>query len=301
MATDYDIPEHSQPASNAAMDTPKPDPAPEHANAATGPAQAVDEMALLQREGLPADAIVLVPSVGPTPMRIPDDVWAMLVLAVDVIDDGEPETDGRAVLFAGAWLANQPPVDLHDGDLVIRLSPPHHDVEPSARDDHSAHHAVDVEMLLAHRRRWSVVGRWSGLDERWPWTLAPTAAAVMELSIDAAETLSREVVLSSERFYAPPFRWTSTVLNDLISVGLLNVGDVLVWDSRAGEVRHTARIRMDGTIMLADQRVFATPSAAATALSVRGKHHHGWSVWRCVLDGRTLSDLRAEMRERRGN
>jgi hypothetical protein len=301
MPTDHDIPEHPVLAPNAAMDTSKPDPAPDHANAAAGVAQPDEEVALLRREGLPADAIVLVPSVGPTPMRTPDDVWAMLVLAVDVIDDGEPETDGRAVLFAGAWLANQLPADLHDGDLVIRLSPPHHDVEPSARDDHSAHHAVDVEMLLAHRRRWSVVGRWSGLDERWPWTLARTAAAVMELSIDAAETLSREVVLSSERFYAPPFRWTSTVLNDLISIGLLKVGDMLVWDSRAGQVRHTARIRMDGTLMLADQRVFATPSAAATALTVNGKHHHGWTVWRRVSDGRTLSDLRAEMRERHGN
>jgi hypothetical protein len=156
-------------------------------------------------------------------------------------------------------------------------------------------------MLLAHRGQWSVVGRWSGLDARWPWTLAPTAAAVMGLSVDAAETLSREVVLTRERSYAPAFRWTSTVLSDLVTARLLKVGDVLVWESRAGEIRHTARIRMDGTLMLADQRVFATPSAAATALSVRGKHHHGWSVWRRVWDGRTLSDLRIEMRGRRGN
>lgn len=52
-------------------------------------------------------------------MRTPDDAWAMLVVAVDVIDVGEPDTDGRAVLFAGTWLTDQPPADLHDGDLVI--------------------------------------------------------------------------------------------------------------------------------------------------------------------------------------
>lgn len=297
MPTDNDISEYPEQAPREAVDTPHPDPATDHTNATAGAAQPDEETVLLHREGLPTDAIVLVPSCGPPPMHTPDHAWAMLVLAVDIIDDGEPDTDGRAVLFAGTWLTDQPPADLHNGDLVIRLSPPRHDGGLPAGDEHGA----DVAMLLAHRGQWSVVGRWSGLDERWPWVLAPTAAAVMGLSVDAAETLSREVVLTNEGSYAPPFRWTSTVLSELVTARLLKVGDVLVWESRAGEVRHTARIRMDGTLMLADQRVFATPSAAATALSVRGKHHHGWTVWRRVSDGRTLSDLRVEIRARRGN
>ena len=300
MPTDHAHPEHPEPAPNAAVDPPNPNPAPDHINTTAGVSQPDDETALLHREGLPADATVLVPSFGPTPMRTPDDAWAMLVLAVDVLDDGVPGVDGRAYLFVGVWLADQPPADLYDGDLVIRLAPPQ-SVDLPAHDERAVGHAVDVEMLLAHRRQWSVVGRWSGLDERWPWTLASTAAAVMGLSVDAAETLSREVVLTRERSYAPPFRWTDTVLSELINARLLKAGDVLVWESRAGEVRHTARIRMDGTLMLADQRVFATPTAAATALTVSGKHHHGWTVWRRVSDGRTLSDLRAEMRARRGN
>ena len=65
----------------------------------------------------------------------------------------------------------------------------------------------------------------------------------------------------------------------LMSADLVTYGEELVWERCAGEVRHTARLRIDGTFLLADgERVFATPSAATTALS--GKHHHGWSAWR---------------------
>ncbi|WP_158851201.1 restriction system modified-DNA reader domain-containing protein [Saccharothrix deserti] len=256
----------------------------------TATPQPDEETALLRWEGLPVDATVLVPSLGPTPMRTPHDAWAMLVLAVDILGDVDPDTAGQVALFTATWLRGRPPADLHDGDLVIRLTPPDQDPDLPEGDEH----AVDVEMLLAYRGRWLPVGRWSGMDERWPWTLAPTAAAVMSLYVDAAETLSRDMVLNSERPGSSPFRWAGTVVSDLLTAKLLEVGDELVWDRRAGQVRHTARIRMDGTFLLADERVFATPSAAATALG--GKHHHGWSAWRRTADGRALDDLRAELR-----
>jgi hypothetical protein len=251
-----------------------------------------EETVLLLREGLPADATVLVPSLGPTPMRVPDNAWAMLVLAVDILGDIDPDTAGQVALLAGTWLADQPPADLHDGDLVVRPLPPEQD--PAAPGNQ---HSADVEMLLAYRGRWMSLGLWAGVDERWPWTLAPTVAAAMRLYNDAAETLSRDVVLASERPGSSPLRWAGTVLSDLMSADLVAYGEELVWERRAGEIRHVARLRIDGTFLLADgERVFATPSAAATALS--GKHHHGWTAWRRTADGRSLADLRAELRAR---
>lgn len=261
------------------------------------PPQPDEETALLLREGLPADATVLVPSLGPTPMRVPDNAWAMLVLAVDILGDIDPDTAGQVALLAGTWLANQPPADLHDGDLVVRPLPPEQDPALPSEAVSSNKHVADVEVLLAYRGRWMSIGLWAGVDERWPWTLAPTAAATMRLYIDAAETLSRDMVLASERPGSSPLRRAGTVLSDLMSAGLVAYGEELVWERRAGEIRHTARLRLDGTFILADgERVFATPSAAATALS--GKHHHGWTAWRRTSDGRSLADLRADLRAR---
>ncbi|WP_158853125.1 restriction system modified-DNA reader domain-containing protein [Saccharothrix deserti] len=102
------------------------------------------------------------------------------------------------------------------------------------------------------------------------------------------------MVPASERPGSSPLRWAGTVVSDLLTARLLEVGDELVWDRRAGQVRHTARIRTDGTLLLTGERVFATPSAAATA--VGGTHHHGWSAWQRTADGRVLDDLRAELR-----
>ncbi|PSL51375.1 hypothetical protein B0I31_1214 [Saccharothrix carnea] len=50
--------------------------------------------------------------------------WAMLVLDMDILDQIDPDTAAQVALFAGIWLADQPPAELHDGDLVIRPLPP---------------------------------------------------------------------------------------------------------------------------------------------------------------------------------
>ncbi len=275
-----------------AVATPDTAPLPDDPGPHPAPPQLDEETALLRWEGLPADATVLVPSLGPTPMRVPDNAWAMLVLAVDILGEVDPDTAGQVAVFAGTWLADQPPADLHDGDLVLRPVPSEKDL--GTPEDL---HVADVEVLLAYRGRWMPIGRWAGLDERWPWTVAPTLAATMRLYIDAAETLSREAVLSSARPGSSPLRWAGTVLSELMSADLVTYGEEFVWERCAGEVRHTARLRIDGTFLLADgERVFATLSAAATALS--GKHHHGWSAWRRTSDGRSLADLRADLRTR---
>jgi hypothetical protein len=151
-------------------------------------------------------------------------------------------------------------------------------------------------MLLARRGRWQLVGRWGGVDECWPWLLAPTAAAVMGLHCDAASTLTRELASPVET--SVPMRWASGGVGDLLDAGLVKPGDELVWNRRNHGVRHTARIRIDGTLILADGRVYANPSGATTALG--GNHQNGWSAFRRVSDGRTLGELRTELRARRG-
>ncbi|MCT2584565.1 hypothetical protein [Actinophytocola gossypii] len=44
----------------------------------------------------------------------------MTLLSVDVLGDVGPATAGQVAMFAGTWLPDHPPADLHDGDLVVR-------------------------------------------------------------------------------------------------------------------------------------------------------------------------------------
>jgi hypothetical protein len=293
MPTEHDTTETPDAAPDAAVGALEPEHRPDDTDPATVAAQIDGEAALREWEGLPPDAVILVPAFA-APMRLPDQAWAMLVLAVDIVGDTDPERAGEVELFAGSWLPDQPPADLYDGDLVVRLSPravTRDKSEPSWRDV-----SADVEMLLARRGRWQLVGRWCALDERWPWLVAPTAAAVMGLHCDAASTLTRELASPTET--SVPMRWASGGVGDLLDAGLVKPGDELVWNRRNHGVRHTARIRIDGTLILADGRVYANPSGATTALG--GNHQNGWSAFRRVSDGRTLGELRTELRARRG-
>ncbi len=130
--------------------------------------------------------MILAPSVATTPMRLPESAWAMLVLAVNVIDDTDPDREGEVALFAGTWLSEQSPADLCGGDLVLVLTEPDDELPQADR--------VDVEMLFAYRNRWQRVGEWAALDARWPWTVALTTAAIMNLHTDAVEATTPEVV-----------------------------------------------------------------------------------------------------------
>lgn len=100
------------------------------------------------------------------PMRMPADVWAWWVTAVDL------DSDDRPVQLQGCWVQGHPPADgPYDGDLVIRLHP---SATPAAD-------RVGVEMLLAYRDRWTRVATWPDLDRDWPTLIAPTAHIVMSL------------------------------------------------------------------------------------------------------------------------
>jgi hypothetical protein len=87
-------------------------------------------------------------------------------------------------------------------------------------------------------------------------------------------------------------------ISALLDAGLVKPGEEFLWERRNTGVRHIARIRADGAVVLADGRVFATPSGAATALG--GYAQNGWGVFRRVSDGRSLSSLRTDLRTRRG-
>jgi hypothetical protein len=118
----------------------------------------------------------------------------------------------------------------------------------------------------------------------------------MGLHCDAVNIPTREVASPAET--SVPLRWASGGVGDLLDADLVKAGDELVWHRRNQGVRHTARIRIDGTLVLADGRVYANPSGATTALG--GNHQNGWRVFRRVSDGRTLGELRTQLWARRG-
>ncbi|WP_245617542.1 hypothetical protein [Amycolatopsis taiwanensis] len=227
-------------------------------------------------EELPPNTMILAPAFDPPPMRCPDGVWAMLVAAVDLVGDADPDRAGGVALFAGCWVPDQPPADgLYGGDLVVRLTNPAGPTYPLPYN-----HVADVEMLLAFHGRWQCVGRWCGVDDRWPHIVAPAAAAVMGL-----HGVLREATVSCNR-PQPPITWTSAGVAELLDAGLVKVGEeLLFWNQRNLGIRHSARIRADGALVLTDGQVYANPSGATTALG--GTHQNIWGTFRRASDGRT--------------
>jgi hypothetical protein len=126
MPTDSDTPQPPTTVLDATAGARAPDIRPEHPSPHPGQPRPVDEAALRTWEGSPADAVILVPPFATTPpMQLPDQAWAMLVVAVDVVDGtADPDRAGEVALFAGCWIPDQPPADRYDGDLVLRLAPP---------------------------------------------------------------------------------------------------------------------------------------------------------------------------------
>lgn len=291
MTTDHDIHEPPDLAADTAADAPRPDALPDHTNATAGASQPHDEATIRAWEGLPPDTMILAPAFAAPPMRCPDNVWAMLVTAVDIISDADRA--GEVALFTGTWVPEQPPADiLYDGDLVLRLTHPADPTYPLPRD-----HATDVEMLLAYQGRWQRVGQWRGIDSSWPNIVAPTAAAVMGLHCDATRT-----AIQSETpppLPPPVIMWARGGIAEMLEAGLMTAGEELVWDRPRLGVRHTVHVRVDGTLILDDGRVYANPCGATTALG--GNHQNGWNAFRRASDGRTLGDLRTELRARQGN
>ncbi|MFT7837746.1 hypothetical protein Q5530_16550 [Saccharothrix sp. BKS2] len=288
MTADTAAPTPPEPAPDATMTALNSDTGPTPLHSVPVAAHGDDEARMLWWEGLPPDVVILAPSVAATPMRHPEDTWAMLVLAADVLDDTDPDRNGEVALFAGCWLPEQPPAAGCDGDLVIVLTAPDGESPP---DD-----LVDVEMLLSYHDRWLRVGEWEALDPRWPWTVAMTDAAIMGLHTEATEVVPTSTGPTVDH---PLQGWGGNGgLTDLLTARLLRAGEEFMWNRPGHGARHTARIHSDGTLVLADGRAYANPSGALIALG--GKNQNGWKAWKRTSDGRALGDLRAELRIRRG-
>jgi hypothetical protein len=105
MTTDHDIPGPPTTAPAAPVDALEPEPGPNHTDPAIGASELQDEAALREWGGLAPDAVILAPLLASAaPMRLPERVWAMLVVAVDILDGTDPDRAGEVALFAGAWV-----------------------------------------------------------------------------------------------------------------------------------------------------------------------------------------------------
>lgn len=250
--------------------------------------------AIRDREGLPPGTLIL----GPTPdapMRAPTGAWALLIQAVDVAT--AVEAGGRAVLrlMAGRWLTDQTPPALCDGDLVVRITPSEEECRDNSTEDahdskdtNDTDAAVDVELVLARLARWEIFASWSRLGPTWPRVIAPTVAAVMGLYTDLVDLTARHD--ATRPFTSPLIPVAMNDLTRLLDAGLLTPRDDFLWERDGGRIRHVARVRADGALVLADGRVFATPSAAASTLS--GYPRNGWDLFGRVGDATTLGQLR---------
>ena len=84
-----------------------------------------------------------------------------------------------------------------------------------------------------------------------------------------------------------------TTISDLISQGLLKVGDTLVWKRRSLGETHTATIQSNGTLVTEDGAVHKTPSGAAKHFS--NKPVDGWNTWKIGHSKTSIGSLRSKI------
>jgi hypothetical protein len=84
-----------------------------------------------------------------------------------------------------------------------------------------------------------------------------------------------------------------TTISDLISNGLLKVGDKLVWKRRSLGETHTATIQSNGTLVTEDGAVHKTPSGAAKHFSK--KPVDGWNTWKIGETKTSIGSLRSKI------
>jgi len=226
----------------------------------------IDEVAVREREALPADAVVIVAdgcTVAPPPSS---DVWGLQIVAADIAVEG-----GGLALFAALPLGAQPDPHRYDGDVVVQLR-----TEATTPADQQSF--INVDVLIAREGTWKRVETWTGTDAGWPHRIAPAVTRLMRYVGPILEPLAPPAV--GGRF---------GVLRDMVSAGLLHEGEKLVC-LRPGAGTHYEAHVVDGGIQLPDGRWFARPSGALTALGY--KHQNGWNYWSRARDGVPLADLR---------
>lgn len=228
---------------------------------------AFDEIAVREREALPANAVVIVADGRTVAPHLPADVWGLQAIAADTAVDG-----GQLVLFAAVPLTTQPDPRAHDGDVVLRLW-------AGAAVSADGPVFLEVDVMLAQGGRWATVGTWTGIDANWPHRIAATVTRLMHS--DSGPVIDPTTPAEAAgRFGA---------LRDMVSAGRLHEGEKLLCLRPGTGVRYEANV-VEGGIQLPDGRWFARPSGALAALGYR--HQNGWVYWSHARDGVTLSGIR---------
>jgi hypothetical protein len=262
------------------------------------------------RAAFPPEAVLLVPAPpSDIPMRTPTDTWGLGVIAVRtttaagapvrLVGDAsapDPAHTDTADLLAGVWLPAQPPADLHTGDVVVRLHAPADDIPATS----------DVEVLAAMKDGWRTVNRWESVDARWPHEIAMSVLLHMRYLADAAlsdaqwttltgpitaampDWLSHGLGLAGEPAVASAPRRAPDGLAQLLTAGLLEEGDRVVFDG------HTATVRTGGVLHHGPHE-FAVSTVNSLATHLTGYTVNGWHLWRRTHDNRLLADLRTEL------
>lgn len=84
-------------------------------------------------------------------------------------------------------------------------------------------------------------------------------------------------------------------LPDLLEYELLEPGDKLIWERPRKGTSYRASVTENGAIRLEDGRTFSSPSRAAME-AAQIPSYDGWYAWTVVRLGRTLNDLRHDLK-----
>lgn len=82
-----------------------------------------------------------------------------------------------------------------------------------------------------------------------------------------------------------------TSVKTLITKGLLNSGQVLIWKRRVLNSTFTAVVQPDGSLKTEDGKLHKSPSGAAKHLN-GDKPVDGWMAWKVKDSGKSLAELR---------
>ncbi len=80
-------------------------------------------------------------------------------------------------------------------------------------------------------------------------------------------------------------------MKNLIKVGAVQVGDILVWNRKNQGVIEEMTVDSNGKLKSIDGKVFGSPTAAAKNFN-GGVAINGWRVWRIKRTSEALDDVR---------
>jgi len=84
-----------------------------------------------------------------------------------------------------------------------------------------------------------------------------------------------------------------TTLKDLINAGYIENGEKLLWVRPRIGLKHHAAVDKDGVITTEDGMKHRSPSGAARHFYK--KPIDGWSAWKVVRTGKSLSEIRKSL------